>query len=66
MVFFLYLFSLSMLLLLSVLSGDWNYLGFEKIVFLTFLFILVYAAMVVGEVLHKDEEDDDPKNIFRR
>jgi len=60
MLFYLYLFSLGMLFLLSVVSGNGEYFNFEKIVFLTFFFVMVYAAMAIGEMIHKDDDDTDP------
>ena len=66
MLFYLYLLSLLVLLLFASVSGNWDYFNFEKIVFLTFFFVLVYAAMAIGEIIHKDNDDHDPKNPLQK
>ena len=57
MVLRLFVFSLTLLLFLTVLSTGWRFLSFEKIVFILFLALFLYAVMVIGEVFHKDDSD---------
>ncbi len=64
--FYLYLFSLGVLFLLGLLTGDMAYVGFEKLVFLTFLFILAYAAMAVGGFAHHDDDEENEKKRLKK
>lgn len=62
MLLYLYGFCLAVLLLLCLATGEWDYLSFEKVTLLTFIFLLSHAALMIGGIRESDtdEESDEP------
>lgn len=66
MLTYIYFFSLFMLMLLSVVTGDMCYISIEKITIFTLLTVLVYAVLAVGGFLDHDDDNRDGRNFFRK